>query len=196
MKDLKFIHITKTAGTSIEKLGLTKGYYWGIYDTTYGAFHHYPFTLLPLQKKQKYDWFMVVRNPYERLISELYCHWGGPQPPGTVNDMTTEEKNDFLRNKILDRKNIHNYHFCEQYKYYDCNVSISVLHFENLQKEFDFLMRKYNIDLKLNLHSNKSISTKTFRVEDISEENIKLIHDVYAKDFELFGYEMKKKNLF
>ena len=26
--------------------------------------------------KTKYDWFTVVRNPYERVISEFYCKWG------------------------------------------------------------------------------------------------------------------------
>ena len=27
--------------------------------------------------QQKYDWFMVVRNPYDRILSEFYCKWGG-----------------------------------------------------------------------------------------------------------------------
>ena len=49
-------------------------------------------------------------------------------------------------------------------------------------------MRKYNLNIELDLHNNKSVS-KYFTVNDFSIELIKLINKVYHKDFELFDYE-------
>ena len=71
-KPLKFMHITKTAGTAIEKLGFDQQLFWGRHhtnaDARYGFWHE-----LPQRKNQTYlalfDWFTVVRNPYDRLYS-------------------------------------------------------------------------------------------------------------------------------
>ena len=49
---------------------------WGMFHKEYGH-HHRPFREKPLKLHEKYDWFMVLRNPYTRLVSEFYCHWGG-----------------------------------------------------------------------------------------------------------------------
>ena len=40
MKPLKFIHITKTAGTTIENLGLKKNIKWGRFHKEYGPCWH------------------------------------------------------------------------------------------------------------------------------------------------------------
>lgn len=80
---LKFIHVTKTGGNSIEDIGLKHGIKWGRFDTEThkhidktkfkGTVWHYPFTLLDKKYKQKYDWVLVVRTPYDRILSEFYC---------------------------------------------------------------------------------------------------------------------------
>ena len=76
MKQLKFIHITKYAGTTIENIGKKNNILWGKFHTEYGWYHE-NFSNKNEKLKLKYDWFMVIRNPYERLISEFYCRWGG-----------------------------------------------------------------------------------------------------------------------
>ena len=39
MKQLKFIHITKCAGTSIEDIGIENNILWGRFHTEYGNWH-------------------------------------------------------------------------------------------------------------------------------------------------------------
>ena len=71
-KTLKFIHITKNAGSSIENRG--RHCYWGKYHKEYSKHgHHTLFNKIPLDIRQKYDWFLVVRNPYSRVVSEMNC---------------------------------------------------------------------------------------------------------------------------
>ena len=74
MKELKFIHITKCAGTSIENIGKRHNILWGKFHKEYGWWHGI-FQNKSLEMKLKYEWFIIVRNPYERLISEFYCKW-------------------------------------------------------------------------------------------------------------------------
>ena len=64
----------------------------------------------------------------------------------------------------------------------------NILKFENLQEDFEKLMNKYSLNLKLNRHEQKSNSY--FKYEDLSLSTIKLINNVYRKDFEMFGYSM------
>jgi len=74
-KELKFIHITKCAGTFIEDLGYENDILWGKFHEEYG-FWHSIFIDRDKKLKEKYDWFMIVRNPYTRILSEYYCKWG------------------------------------------------------------------------------------------------------------------------
>ena len=83
-------------------------------------------------------------------------------------------------------------HYTEQYKYIDKNVNIHIIHFENLHIEFKELMEKYNLQLKINRHSNKSNLKRKFTVQSFSPELIELINNVYHKDFEMFHYDKIK----
>ena len=50
-------------------------------------------------------------------------------------------------------------------------------------------MKKYEYDIVLRRKAN--ISKKLFTVNDISEQNIKLIQTVYKRDFEQFNYSIE-----
>lgn len=193
-KSLKFIHISKNAGTSIEKSGLLKKHLWGMYHKEYGYWHQY-FPLKKLHVKLNYNWFMIVRNPYDRILSEYYCEWGGI---GKTNiKHTKDQMNTYLIEKIK-KRNPYGDHYTEQHKYieYSPNIIIFIIRFEYLDIEFHKLMDFYNIQnielIKTNSskEKNKTLSFTTF---DFSNELITLINNVYYKDFELFNYT--KRNI-
>lgn len=189
MKQLKFIHITKCAGMTIENLGKEKKIKWGMFHSKEYGHHHQPFSKKPLELKQKYDWFMVVRNPYTRLVSEFYCLWGGYR--GKHDRLNEKQFNEFIKKRVLSRNKNDRYHYVEQNKYLDKSSKIHVIKFENLEEEFNALMEKYGLDIKMNRHDNASKKKKRkFSIESFTPEVIQLINKAYAKDFKKFGYEM------
>lgn len=200
MKQLKFIHITKCAGTSIEDIGIENNILWGRFHQEYGNWHEI-FQNKSEKLKCKYDWFVIVRNPYERLISEFYCKWGGV---GNLNDISYFDEakfNKYVKTCILNRKESDRSpgtkmkvgHYVEQYKYKDPNANIHIIHFENIESEFNELMKKYKLNIKLNKTNNKCKHNKKFTVKSFNTELIKLINKIYYKDFITFNYTMKPR---
>ena len=190
IKKLRFIHITKTGGTSVENFAFSKKIRWGRFDKQYGNYDQDtspPWHNLPCytHNLKQYDWFMIVRNPYDRLISEFHCVWGGVGD--LVSKYDKDNFNQFLQNSIK-KQNEFGDHYTPQYKYLikDDDVKVTVLKLENLKTEFPKLMSEYGLDIKLGkqLNSNK----KKFHVKDLSPETLALINDVYSQDFEEFGY--------
>lgn len=191
MKKLKFLHITKTGGTSIEKIGKINNIQWGIYDKYLSLNHihwHYPLKKLPKKLIEKYDWFIICRNPYDRIISEYHCKWGGnvTQLKNVFyNKESIKDFNIFVRESINNRKKAKYLgHYLEQHLYYIKNINI--IRFENIKDDFKNLMKKYKLYLTLDLHEYKSI--KIFSINDFEKETINLINKVYDKDFKVFGY--------
>ena len=67
-----------------------------------------------------------------------------------------------------------------------------ILRMDNLNQEFNDLMREYNLPLQLNSKTNES--NKMYGLEDIFINNLNKINSLYEKDFELFGSEMIEVN--
>jgi hypothetical protein len=194
-KELKFVHITKCAGTSIENLGKDHQKLWGRFDPEYKPWQHTLFSLIKKEIREKYDWFMVVRNPFARILSEYYCEWGGIGKKGITH--TKEEMNAYLIDKIKNRSP-HGHHYTEQHKYYtpEENVVIHMLRFENLKEDFDELMKKYGYPIELSIQTNtKSEKNEVlpFSCDDFSQELNELIQEVYQKDFDFFCDEVREK---
>lgn len=189
LKSLKFIHITKCAGTSIEKIGKKNNQLWGMYHKEYQWWHE-PFKFKPESLKQKYNWFTIVRNPYTRIISEFYCKWG-TQIEDNKKNIRKFKFNEIIKYHILNRNSLNKIgqrgHYMEQYKYIDENYKIHILKFENLTEEFNNLMKKYSFNIELDIHKNKS--EKKFTIDSLSHDVINLINTVYDRDFKYFGYE-------
>jgi hypothetical protein len=183
MKPLKFIHITKTAGTSIENIGKAGGIRWGRFHKEYGWWHR-RFPQVPQDIQQKYDWFMVVRNPYTRMISEYHCRWGGV---GQNTNLSKKVFNKKLKGFMVERAfRSRGDHYTPQHLYVSSKCKIHILRFENLKEEFENLMNKYKLPFKLNAHVFNN--RKKFGVNDLSDGTKALIDKIYDKDFKTFGY--------
>jgi len=190
IKPLKFIHITKTGGTSIENVGKQNNILWGMYHKEYRWWHE-PFKNKPEYLKRKYNWFTVVRNPYTRIVSEFYCKWG-TKIKNDKKSINKLEFNQIIKHHIVNRNNLNRKigqygHYKEQYLYLDKKYNIHILKFENLSYDFDNLMKKYSLNIKLDIHDNKN--NKIHTVSSLSPEVIKIINSVYDKDFKMFGYK-------
>ncbi len=162
-KKLRFIHITKCAGTSIESLINT----WGRHDKvlkeslskTFPSnveWWHVPPKWAGISEinklKLNHDFFVVVRNPYSRIISEYYCQWGGPK----IKANTEHEFNTYITEKLEEVLELHNMgerihgHWCPQSLYVENDEQKlllpyeNILKFENLNNDFDALIGRYS----------------------------------------------------
>jgi len=191
MRPLKFSHITKTAGTTIEDEARECNILWGRHHKEYGWWHEI-LSNKPLTLIEKYDWFTVVRNPYTRIISEFHCICsdGNQYAKKVRSKFTKEEFNNYLIGKIIHHDQIGN-HYTPQYYYTDNEIPISVLKFENLNTEFNMLMKKYKLPIVINSHKNATL--KVFNITDINQKLRDVIKKTYEKDFEYFNYDIELK---
>lgn len=158
---------------------------------------------------KKYDFFVTVRNPFTRVVSEYYCAWGGPQVKASnVHDFNVWIKNKLLSIQDLVFKRLNDKaamfgHWIPQYIYItDSSGSqivdtANIIHLETLDDEFDSLMKRYNLpsDFTLRKKPHSLKSDKTFDVVDLNDENIQLIQNIYLNDFEMLGYDKNMQNL-
>lgn len=202
---LKYMHITKTGGTSIENVGKEKNVLWGMYDQDYlsqfkrtrfaetPAVWHVPLRYFERNPYEGNPLFTVIRHPYDRIISEFNCPHVGCQKPG----VTKRDFNKWIRDKI--KEDHPTCHFLPYHLYiYDeagNKLIENFIFFDNLQSEFDDLMRKYDLPLSLTRHDNKKMKLNNFKRGDLSERTKKRLQIYYEQDFEDFKFatEMKKK---
>jgi len=191
MKKCIFIHIPKTGGTSVEQFIRDQDrndiQYLGVRNNR--SMHHMTASqlkleLLPTQYNSYYR-FSIVRNPYDRLLSEYY--WSP-----VLGHKKGHTKLEFLKHVILIVRhqlyytNIYFDHFIPQYKFVYEQKRLQVHHlfkFEDMEWVKTFLSRK------LNIHSEFPYFNKTeIPKEEWSEEEKKLIYALYQEDFKRFGY--------
>jgi hypothetical protein len=189
-KELKFIHITKNAGTYIEDTAKKSNILFGKHHKEYGNIKngispwHHIFPNVNKNVKDKYDWFMVVRNPYDRILSEYYC-----QQSSLARKITDKkEMNNYLINKIKKRSKVGN-HYTEQYKYLDSNYNIHIIKYEDMIPELSQLYKEYGLNIELIDKKINSSNIKKFTIKDFNNELITLINSVYKEDFKIFGYK-------
>lgn len=197
---IRFIHITKTAGSVVRLFSKEKKLNWLAYFQ--GKKKHEFISLERNPKYHEYDWFLISRNPFTRIVSTV--NWSYLRyKQGNKNKHVKILANLFKKNEKSDlitilnmyiKEGIHNLdpkggHFTPQYKYLNPDLNIEILRFEHLHDDFSKFMKKYNSHLKFprKLHNK---SKYVFTLMDIDQDNIELIKTFYKNDFDKFKYSL------
>lgn len=214
---VEFVHITKTGGSLIEKAAAKHGIRWGachFYNDMYkkmgcpgfpdlegkisltkfsgSSEWHVPFMFWKPNVFRHATTFTVVRNPYDRAVSEYYNVWGGYTGP---NSDDPDTMNTWIQNMIHNPKGIrylpqYHYVFHGNYKIVDY-----VIHFENLEEEFNTLMMKFNLPVRLGQEKFNARRPGTrLSVYNLSRSTCHLIENFARRDFESFGYSFLRFN--
>ena len=189
-----FIHIPKTAGTSIEHFlrehGLNNLELIGVRNGR--STHHYRASeiknLFPNIFHNYYK-FSIVRNPYERLLSEYY--WTPIKNVGFKSDKSKDEFLDYVENVIKNGtyfSNIYHDHFIPQY-FFVYNKKINKIIVNQLFKYEDMEWVQTYLKQKLKIKNDFLVLNKSEKKEIWNESQKERIYNLYKKDFELFSYE-------
>lgn len=187
-----FIHIPKTAGTSLYNL------------IGYTGIGHVPYDWYETRDRDKfkrYFKFAFVRNPWDRLVSAfLYLKRGGSNAmdeqwgKSNLGDYDTFE--DFVKNWVTDDNVERYFHFIPQYRFiYDQELVLKVDfvgRFENIQADFDVVANKLGIAERLP-YVNKS-QRKAYQTY-YTDETRDIVSRVYRQDLELFNYQFDRNSV-
>lgn len=199
-KNILFIHIPKTGGTSIEKYlrNNYKEYLYSIgpYNNLIPNDYCKNHSLQHQEYKYLYKYkdilnininselliFTIVRNPYDRIISELFWNYKKTNinKNSTKDDVYNILLKYFMEGDKWDNHEKTQYSFLEN-ENGEIVKNIIILKTENLEEEF----KKIGFyDYKSPKNINKNY------MKYLNNNSIKLINEKYKKDFIFFNYKM------
>ena len=194
-----FVHIPKTGGTSVEQaLGIGKidhdamrSHDIEIFDKISYAPQHFTASMLKEHEKIKEHWFdyyrfSIVRNPYERVLSEFFWHKYGTSKLVRFNHMLFKE---FLNNYF---EAIDTDHKIPQTSFiYDENHELmvdKVFRFEEIKEIGEYLSKELGTIVKI--PKIQTSGNKKRYLENLDADDKHIIQAIYAKDFELLRYPL------
>lgn len=183
--DLLFIHIPKTAGTSIVQ--------WARANFTINKLPKHAI-FLDLNNEQTYgNSFAVVRNPYSRLYSwytyRLRKAYQEDIIPNNRDFMFYCEKNRGFETFVFEcdkTPTLQNSIWWTQSKFVSSTTKI--LKFENLEKDFQSIQKL--LDCKIPLQKLNTSNSQNYK-EAYNKKTIKFVKDYFREDFRLFRYSLK-----
>ena len=198
-KPLLFIHIPKAGGSYVEKEFNKNNYKIGKFDNNKHlksknkcTFWHTPVKYNKNINFKDYRVFTVVRNPYDRIISEY--NWKGfGEFYKKLNVSKNTEINQFI-SKLNTNEKIYDgdCHLVPQSEYltdYYGNKVENIIHQENLDEELEKFINKYKLNVKLSKEKNQ-VKKKNFTQNDLTTESKNIIKNYYKEDFKLLGYKI------
>jgi hypothetical protein len=201
--NLLFIHIPKTGGTSVEHY-FKKTYNQTLYSTRVNnhilfekfniksSLQHLTFkniceykNTLEVEINKDLKIITIVRNPYDRIISDLFFY-------KLIKEKTTSDEVYKIITKYI-YEDCHDNHNIPQYQFLIDNNNkiipeVTIFRTETLTED----LKKHGFtDFDLKIHQNRlNIKNENYNTY-LNNDSIKLINEFYKKDFELFNYEMK-----
>ena len=212
--NLLYLHIPKTGGTSIEEFFYNKCNMVKNETNIYGSYYNKKkrlrvennmilqhFTYNEIEKKKEFfdiefgeknrdmKILVSVRNPFDRIVSEIF--W---RKKVTVNENTTKDEFYEILHKFLyaDVENPMNNHRIPQYQFMlnkenkMINENIMIVKTETLKKD----MQSFGYhDFDNHLNINHFLKHQKINYRDLlNKKSIELIVNYYIEDFKYFGY--------
>jgi hypothetical protein len=190
-----FIHIPKTAGTSIEQALRDETCQLLPGEWDHKRVHHTPlnhmtlteladYGLLTREQLRSYFKFCFVRNPWDRLISEIYCPWMSPW----FKDLSVDQRIRRACEWAATGTGIAN-HLRVQHDFVVAEglEMDFVGHFERLEEDFGALCWALGIQASLP-HLNRSTQSRRHYPDYYDARTQALATAAYARDIEAFQY--------
>lgn len=186
-----FVHIPKTAGSSVESLfhlQRKENFFSQVHPVLQHLTPRKLQAYLPPEVWKIFFKFTIVRNPFDRMVSEY--HWN-------PNNHDKQSFVEFLRRvrEVVRRgqydEDLYADHLIPQVDYFQGIEYDLVLRFEHLHSDFQLLLQRLQLDpahYKLP-HVNRSERDKRGYRQYYNEETRALVAEIYADDIAKFGYE-------
>ena len=185
-RKILFLHLPKTAGTSIEN-ALNIRSKENLYDSRGklpSEFVTRQHLKLSEYKKylnlDEYFKFTVVREPFDRFVSAFHFKNKNMYVPQKVKNMNFDEFVFFLKDlDEIERCFIFDSHFEPQYTFIDYKID-TIFKFEKL----DELEKRFKVTL-----GKDNVSDRKDKESYYNSETKEIVYNLYKKDFEMFSYE-------
>ena len=209
-----FIHIPKTAGSSINKFYFgTKNKDWKIpnYDILYGwcpefkihLQHATPEQLLKTGLVSQKQWkeyfkFTFVRNPWDRAYSDYLWMKQDTQVQGSFKQFIT--RTGPFRKVLSDQstKSYRGDHLLPQSVYFNGVKSSRfdfIGRFENFDQDILALNSRLGIKRSFNLFEKKNVNRLKHYSFFYNHSKMKMVEEIYAEDIERFDYKFIDKKI-
>ena len=194
-----YVHIPKTAGTSITKaLGFEQTYHTKLFELR---------NFISLKEYKKFYKFTFVRHPYDRFLSlyyyaiaaESYYH-SALNPSGAINGK--HPNYDALKNKSLydcakllieGKLKIPNYYYIwapqsDWLLNKKGEIEFEFIgRYENLEEDFHKVLQELQLPLTSLGKFNQSLNTNN--IESLQDKTKSILYQYYRSDFEILRYQ-------
>jgi hypothetical protein len=196
-----FIHIPKTAGTTIEKVlqdssCILLSNTWDRQRVPYAPLNHLTLqeiadsNFISRQQLKSYFKFCFVRNSWDKVVAEIFCR----SIAFLFEDLTVEQRIKKACD-IAAREIGYGNHIRSQLDFISCrHLQLDFVgRFENLQDDFDYVCGQLGVGRVQLPHLNKSDHKPYW--EYYNAETRRLVAETYRQEIEHFGYVFEDNRL-